>query len=362
MTDREIWFWINNIEGIGNIKIRRMLEFFESPRHIYNAGEDELIQVQGLNLNDISKITDFSIKDNARRKYEQCMKKGINCVFPFEEEYPERLKELYDKPFILYYRGKIPDQSTPAVSIIGSRKCSEYGRFIAGELGRILGEAGVNIISGLALGIDSEAHKGCVLAGGRTYGVLAGSVERCYPASNYNLYMDILENGGIISEFPPGTPTVPGLFPVRNRIVSGLADMVIVVEAGTKSGSLITVAHALEQNRTVYAVPGRIGDKFSEGCNRLIEEGAGIITSFDTIIHELGLTVSNVKKYEKKDNGLAREEKMLYSLLLDFIPKSLDSIIEKSNMPFNAVLVGLMGLELKGYIKEISKNFYVRIR
>lgn len=362
MTDREIWFWINNIEGIGNIKIRRIMEFFESPEHIYNAEEGELIHVQGLNLNDIANITDSSVKEKARRKYEQCIQMGINCVFPFEEEYPERLKELYDKPFILYYKGKIPDDSAPSVSIIGSRRCSEYGRYIAGELGRILGEAGASIISGLALGIDSEAHKGCVLAGGRTYGVLAGSVEKCYPASNYNLYMDILKNGGIISEFPPGTPTVPGLFPVRNRIVSGLADLVIVVEAGVKSGSLITVAHALEQNRTVYAVPGRIGDKFSEGCNRLIEEGAGIVTSFDTIIRELGLLVSNVKKCEKTDNGLAREEKMLYSLLLDFIPKSLDSIMEKSGMTFNAVLMGLMGLELKGYIKEISKNFYVRIR
>ncbi len=361
MTDRETWFWLNNIEGIGNIKIRRLLEFFENPQHIYNAKEGELLQVQGIGSVEAAKITDSSTKESTRRRYEHYIQNGINCVFPFEKEYPAKLKELYDKPFILYYKGRIPDEA-PSVAVIGSRKCSEYGRYIAREFGRILGSAGVNVISGLAGGIDSEAHRGCMLAGGSTYGILACGVDKCYPMYNYNLYMDMQHNGGVISEFPMETPTVPGLFPVRNRIVSGLADIVVVVEAGIKSGSLITVAHALEQNRTVYAVPGRIGDKFSEGCNRLIEEGAGIITSFDTILNELGIMVSDVKNCEKNDNGLAREEKMLYSLLLDFVPKSLDSITAQSDMPYNAVLTGLIGLELKGYIKEISKNFYIRIR
>lgn len=362
MTDREAWFWINNIEGIGNIKIRKLLEYFKTPRELYNAGEAAVAELSFVNRTDILRLCDSEIKESVHKKYNLYMEKGINFVFPFEEEYPKRLKELYDKPFILYYRGRLPEYNAPSAAIIGSRKCTEYGRYVSRELGGILGGCGVSVISGLALGIDSEAHRGCVYAGGRTYGVLAGSVQKCYPPSNYNLYMDIQKNGGVLSEFPPDTPTVPGLFPLRNRIVSGLADIVIVVEAGVRSGSLITVSHALEQNRSVYAVPGRIGDSFSEGCNRLIAEGAGIITSFDTILEELDIAASKVKNCEKNNNGLAREEKMLYSLLLDFVPKSLDTLTECTKLASGAVLTGLMGLELKGYIKEISKNFYVRIR
>ena len=362
MTDREAWFWINNIEGIGNIKIRQLLEYFGTPMEMYNASEKDFSEIPGVNDVDVARICDLINKENIHRKYNKFMEKEIKYVFPFEEEYPKRLKELYDKPFILYCKGRIPEDNIPSVAIIGSRKCTEYGRYVSSEFGRILGGYGVSVISGLALGIDSEAHRGCVLAGGRTYAVLAGSAEQCYPQSNYNLYNDILRDGGVISEFPPGTPTLPGLFPIRNRIVSGLADIVIVVEAGAKSGSLITVSHALEQNKTVYAVPGRIGDKFSEGCNRLIGEGAGVITSFDTILEELGIVVSNVKNCEKSNIGLAREEKMLYSLLLDFVPKSLDTLTELTGMSSRGVLKGLMGLELKGYIREISQNFYVRIR
>lgn len=362
MTDREMWFWINNIEGIGNIKIRKLLEYFGTPKEIYNASEATLSEIPCISTIDTIRLCDSKIKENTHRKYNEYIEKEVKFVFPFEEEYPKRLKELYDKPFILYYRGRMPKEEVSSVAIIGSRKCTEYGRYISRELGRVLGECGVNIISGLAFGIDSEAHRGCVLAGGSTYGVLAGSVDKCYPVSNYNLYMDIQKNGGVLSEFPPGTRTVPGMFPVRNRIVSGLSDVVVVVEAGIRSGSLITVTHALEQNRTVYAVPGRVGDKLSEGCNRLISEGAGIFVSFDTILEELGITISNVKKCEKNNNGLAREEKMLYSLLLDFVPKSLDTLMECTKLNSGSVLTGLMGLELKGYIKEISKNFYVRIK
>lgn len=361
MEERRLWFWLNNIEGIGNIKIRRLLEIYDNPVNIYNADREELERIPGITKKDAWNITNEEIKNVTNKNYILYEKNGIKFTFPWEEEYPFRLKELYDKPQILYYIGRIPDEKAPAVAMVGSRNCSEYGRMMARELSFELAKCGVNIISGLALGIDSEAHMGALMAGGNTYGVLAGGVDKCYPFSNYNLYMDILKKGGVLSEYPPGTRTVPGMFPLRNRIVSGLSDMVVVVEAGNKSGSLITVNHALEQNRIVYALPGRICDKMSEGCNRLIGEGAGIITSVECLLRELGIQYVKEEKTENKNLLLATEEKMLYSLLLDFVPRSLDTILEETKLSVSVVLNNLLRLELKGLIKEISKNFYVRI-
>ena len=362
MDKREYWFWLNNIEGIGNTKIRRLLECYEDAENIYKTNENELTKIPGISEKDAFNIFNEENKKIIKSRYDKYNKDKVSFIFPWEEDYPYRLKELYDKPQILYYIGRIPNKNTKSVAIIGARNCSEYGRKMAKEISFELASRGVDIISGLARGIDGEAHEGAIMAGGTTYAVLAGGVNKCYPSSNYNLYVDIIRHGGVFSEYPPGTNTVPGMFPLRNRIVSGLADMVIVVEAGAKSGSLITVNHALEQNKIVYAVPGRIGDKMSAGCNQLIAEGAGIITTIEALLEELGIEYVRKEKEEKNNLGLAREEKMLYSLLLDFLPRSLDSIIEETKAPVSVVLTNLLGLELKGYIKEISKNFYVRIR
>jgi len=229
------------------------------------------------------------------------------------------------------------------------------------ELGRVLATAGAQVISGLALGIDVAAHQGAVLAGGTTFAVLAGGVDLCYPKQNFNTYVDIMRNGGVISEFPDNTLTRPGMFPLRNRIISGLCDAVIIVEAGMKSGSLITAAQALEQNRQVYAVPGRIGDVNSEGCNHLIWQGAQIVCSYDDLLAELDLDISDSMKTNEKNILLASDEKMLYSQLLDFSPKSLETLIKETGMSQMQVFQALLTLELKGLIKEISKNFYIRI-
>ncbi|MGN0373881.1 MAG: DNA-processing protein DprA, partial [Butyrivibrio sp.] len=213
LTERKLWFWINNIEGIGNIKIRKLLEIFQTPRAVWEADRDKLMSISVINEKDADNIYDRDKRKHILERYYILEDKGIGFVFPWEKEYPGRLKELYDKPYILYYKGELPSDKLLSVGVVGARKCSEYGRYVAGELGRTLGMAGVNVISGLAYGIDSEAHRGTLMGGGRTYGVLAGGVDKCYPAGNFNLYMDILEQGGIISEFPPGTATVPGMFP-----------------------------------------------------------------------------------------------------------------------------------------------------
>lgn len=358
MTDRKYWYWINNIEGIGNAKLRYLFETFDNPYEIFCAQEKTLQTFGRLTQDDIVNILSDKIRYRNFRQYDELIKTDIKCVFPDEKEYPDKLLHLYDKPFVLYYKGKLPDANRKTVAVVGSRKCSFYGQSVAEEIGRILAQNGVNVVSGLALGTDCYAHKGAVMAGGNTYGVMAGGPEKCYPAQNYNLYMDILKNGGVMSEYRPNTKTVPGMFPIRNRIISGLSDAVIVVEAGRKSGSLITANYALEQNRQILAVPGRIGENTSDGCNELISQGAEIITSYENMLDILGIKLHNVGI--NNNLVLATNEKMLYSLLLDFTPKSLQTVTSESGLDESSVFTGLLELELKGLIREVSKNFYIR--
>lgn len=359
---RKYWYWINNIEGIGNIKIRKLLEYAGEPSRVCDMNRSEFASIPSLTPKDIENLLSKELRKIIFEKYEKDIETGVKFVFPYEEHYPEKLNEIYDKPYILYYKGKLPDSKRKHIAIVGSRNCSEYGRYVAKELARVISHAGAEVISGLAYGIDSEAHRGAVLSGGVTYAVLAGGVEKCYPPDNYNLYMDIINTGGIISEYPGNSVTRPGMFPLRNRIISGISDAVIVVEAGHKSGSLITAMQALEQNRDVYAVPGRIGDSTGAGCNELIAEGAMVVTDFENILYSLGLKDVNYKKNIKNNIALASDEKMLYSLLLDFTPRSLEYLIKESKLKSEQVIRCLIGLEIKGVIKEISKNYYTRVQ
>ncbi len=359
---REYWFWINNIEGIGISKTRNLLNVFKSPYRIFHATQKELEKVKGLTNKDIACILNEGNKEKQIKRYSRYILNHKKMVFPIDENYPTKLQEIFDKPNILYYKGILPLEDQLSVAIVGSRQCTPYGCSMARELSRQLSHYNVNIISGLALGIDSEAHRGAVMAGGRTFGILAGGVDRCYPACNFNLYMEIQKNGGIISEYPSEVRTVPGMFPLRNRIISGLSDVVIVVEAGKKSGSLITASYALEHNRRVLAIPGRLGDPASQGCNELIAQGAEVIYSLDALIDELGLATKQSESNMNNNVELASDEKMLYSLLLDFTSKSLESLMMLTNMNCGRIMTALIQLETKGLIRETSKNFYVRVR
>ena len=360
--DRGKWFWLNNIEGIGIAKIRELLNNFQDAENIYDLTKEDLWGHMYLSEQDKENLLSEAIKDKAAQKFEKLLASNVKCIFPFDAEYPGRLLELYDKPNILYYVGRIPPADRRSVAIVGSRNCSYYGESIARELAGLLAKHGVNVISGLAKGIDRSAHEGTVFMGGYTGAVLAGGPDKCYPKQNYNLYMDILQSGGgIMSEYGPGEATLPGMFPIRNRIISGLCEAVIVVEAGHKSGSLITANYALEQNRRILAVPGRIGDAGCEGSNELIAQGAETITSYEQFLELMELTETESGKKVSTNLTLANNEKVLYSLLLDFAPKSLETLSEESELPYSDVFEGLIGLEVRGLIKEIGKNFYVRI-
>ena len=255
-------------------------------------------------------------------------------------------------------------------AVIGARRCTPYGEKYAVEFARALAEMGVEIISGMARGIDGMGHRGALLGGGKTYAVLGCGVDVCYPKEHIGLYTDILEQGGgILSEQPPGTPPLAHHFPARNRIISGLSDAVLVMEAGRKSGSLITVDMALEQGRDVYALPGPVNSSLSDGCNRLIRQGAGILLSPEDLAEEWGLDGNALrpagtapgKKAGKNEKELETEEKLVYSCL-GLYPKGVDQVAAETKLDIKSVMELLVTLELEGYIREISKNQYIIAR
>lgn len=274
-------------------------------------------------------------------------------------EYPERMKELPGMPKGLYVKGCLPQNEIPTAAIVGARGCSSYGRNMAQEFARILSNAGVQIISGLALGIDGEAHAGAMKGRTPTFAILACDVDMCYPRSHRGIYQHILDHGGgIIGEQPPGMAPLPQYFPARNRIISALADLVLVVEARTRSGALITVDFALEQGKNVYAVPGRVGDALSEGCNLMIAQGAGIAISPEVLLDELH--ISQVREHQDRLKlHLSREACCVYQYL-DSTPVSLEDLIRQVSYPPQTIMGALLELQMEGVAIEVSKSHYIR--
>ena len=292
---------------------------------------------------------------------EEKTEERIRQISSKSAEYPQKLNNYPKMPEILFAKGNLPDAKKPTAAIVGARACSPYGRIQAFRYAKILSSAGVQIISGMAYGIDAEAHKGALEGGTPTYAVLAGGVDICYPSGNRPLYDRILrENGGILSEQPPGMRARNYFFPARNRIISGLADLVLIVEAREKSGSLITAQWALDQGKIVYAVPGAVNEALSMGCHKLIYDGAGIAYSPEILLRELGLNCENkVKSPEKNDLGLASDLKLVYSCL-DLRPKSTDFLIQKTGLPPRQVGSLLLELKLSGLIREIGRHYYIK--
>lgn len=280
-------------------------------------------------------------------------------------KYPNRLKMLSDMPQKLYLRGNMVIDELPSIAIVGARDCSAYGRNMAYEYAKFLAASGIQIVSGLARGIDSASHAGALAAGGKTYAVLGCGVNICYPSSGKKLYEDMQQHGGIISEYEDGTPPLGFHFPLRNRLISGLADGVIVIEAKEKSGSLITADLALEQGKTIFALPGRVGDLLSEGCNRLIYQGAVPAWKPEVILEEMGWEqrirqIGGEKEEQKEKIHLASPENLVYSCL-DLTPKSLTVLQEMTGMTVSGLLCSLNSLEENGMCREIWKNHYITV-
>ena len=295
-----------------------------------------------------------------KRALEELKRAEIAFYSCAAREFPTLLKKMPDSPLGLFVRGSLPREGELTVAVVGARRCSSYGRMTAQSFGGILAQRGVGIISGMAAGVDGYAHRGALERGGVTYAVLGCGVDICYPGQNRDLYSAIPERGGLISEYPPGTPPLPRLFPLRNRLISGLSRAVLVVEARERSGSLITADLALDQGRDVFAVPGRIGDALSEGCNRLISQGAGIALSPEKFLEELGVEGAGKSPGEEKNKKSLESSEFLVYSCLGLQAQHIEEICRKTRLPLLQVMKILVSLEIKGCVCEVQKNYYSR--
>ncbi len=295
-------------------------------------------------------------------KKKEGMELPIRRLLKDDPEYPKKLLYYEEMPEKLYVKGKLPDPERPSVAIVGARAASPYGRIQAFRYAKRLSEEGVQIISGMAYGIDAEAHLGALEGKGGTWAVLGNGVDICYPSGNRVLYQRILRNGyGILSEQPPGIQARNYFFPARNRIISGLADLVLIVEAREKSGSLITAQWALDQGKPVFAIPGPVTEELSMGCHKLIYDGAGIAYTPEILLRELGIDCEKIVKVGTKNKlGLATDLKLVYSCL-DLQPKSMEFLIQKTGLPPEKVGSILLELKISGLAREIGRHYYVKV-
>ncbi len=364
--NRQYAYWLSSLPGIGNKTIRRLLEICGGTAEgVYQANEKQWKKV--LRSRQLEAMKQITKEWNLEKEYEKLTRNGIVFYSMEDMEYPKRLRHIPDAPYSIFLKGRMPMEDCLSVAIIGARDCSEYGSFVAAELGKRLGEQGIQIISGMARGIDGISQEAALAVGGMSYGVLGCGVDICYPASNRKLYEKLITEGGVLSTYLPGTKPSARLFPPRNRIVSGLADVIIVIEARRKSGTLITVDMALEQGKDVYVVPGRITDRLSDGCNSLIRQGAGIILSPEDFLEE----IVAMKKWQRrsgeqksmnvKERRVASELQEIYNTL-DFYPLSLEQIMTKLPDDYDHIKVNtaLLQLCIENVAQQLSPGFFCR--
>ncbi|MDF2590140.1 MAG: hypothetical protein K0S41_3981 [Anaerocolumna sp.] len=358
MMMKEYWYWLCNIEKIGLKKIGAILDFFISPEAAFHEKLSLLDQIPILTESD--KYTIGKSKDMKRiqENYAKLLSKGIYFVTIEDDNYPSKLKNIYNPPFALYYKGELPKESVPTIAIIGARNCSVYGREMAEYFAKELARAGIQIVSGLARGIDGFAHTGALEVGGYTCGVLGCGADICYPKENFSLYLKMQENGCILSEYNVGTPPKAYNFPMRNRIISGISDGIFIIEAKEKSGSLITVDMGLDQGKNIYSLPGRVNDLLSLGCNNLIKLGAKLVTEPKDILEDFNLNYeNNANEVKKIDKLLETKEKIVYANL-SLLPKHMNEIAGETKLSIIELTEILLNLELKNYIKQTRKNYY----
>jgi DNA processing protein len=344
------------------MKAHMLIKRCMDARKIFRARREELRGITKLTEANIASIASAQREDLPEQYARELEAKDIEFVSFFNPRYPALLKEIFLPPLGIYIRGELPADDV-CFSIIGSRRCSEYGLTAAYKISCGLARNGVVIVSGLARGIDSMAHKGAIEGGGKTIAVLGCGVDVCYPPENRALMEKIINgNGCVISEYPPGVSPMPGHFPVRNRVISGLSQGTLVVEAADKSGTIITADHALEQGRTVFAVPGNITSKLSDGTNALIKQGATPVTCYEDVLYELGIDETEDNPVNSTENAasLFEEERIVYNYVGQE-SVTMEYLLNKLNSDPPALNYILTLLELKGLIKRLPGQRYIRI-
>lgn len=378
LNEKDYAYWLFNVEGVGNASADKLLCSGLSCKDVYQMSSNELAKLLSRKKAESIEKSRYSWDFEAEKK--KLEEKGVRFVSRIDPEFPEKLKNIPGAPFAIYVKGALPDPAIPCVSIVGARMCSEYGRYMARQFGRGLALAGVQVISGMARGIDGIAQGAAIEAGGKSFGIMGCGVDICYPPENKVIYDALLRNGGAISEYPPGMEPQARFFPMRNRIISALSDVLLVVEARQKSGTSITVDTALEQGREVLAVPGRVTDRLSDGCNYLISQGAGVAISVEDVLDRLwsikgeakpALSTEPVLKNQEKDTDdemevnkeLTLEEKILE--IVDIIPVSTSYIAEElfkkgESLSMPALMTTLMDMTCCGKIAQ-NGAYYRRI-
>jgi DNA processing protein len=355
------------IEGVGPRIRQDLLERFGTAEAIFDASPDQVRDVRGVGPKLLSRLTLARSQTDPIRELQLCKDAGVKLILQSDPNYPRLLSELPDPPYILYCRGEIVSQDGVAVAMVGTRHPTRYGVQTAKKLAGALARIGVTIVSGLARGIDAAAHQGALEAGGRTIAVLGSGVLNLYPPEHDQLAKEVIDNGLLLSEMPPEFPPIPGAFPQRNRIISGLSLGTIVVEAARRSGALITARLATEQNRELFAVPGRIDCPMAAGPNRLIRDGAKLVESIDDILEELGPLVQGVTATQDKQTTIRNPAELslneIEQAVLSLVatePTPIDRVIAESKMPAPRVLSTINVLARKRLIERLSGATIIR--
>jgi len=355
------WIGLKAVPGIGNVLFRRLLERFDSPEAALSASRPSLSSVRGITASIIDQINAGAWQRFAEEECRRLETSGARLVRFTSDDYPKVLFQIPDPPPFIYVKGVLLPGDV-SVAVVGSRRATSYGVMTTGKLSGELASRGVCVVSGLARGVDTAAHKGALQVGGRTIGVLGCGIDKIYPPENRSLFEEMAQKGCLISEYPLGTMPLAENFPRRNRIISGLSCGVLVIEAAEKSGSLITAQYALEHGRDVFAVPGNISFATSRGCNRLIKQGAKLVDCVEDILEELPgreRLISDAPLFQSTPRSFALlpKEAAIYELLIRS-PLHIDDIISQTELTAGEVSSMLLHLELKGAVVPLPGTHY----
>ena len=351
------WIWLSSVPGMNAVAFDRLINAFGSPQAVWTEKRSSLERfLPAALLNALLKVRS---REWAETLFESLEKHHVTCITRTDEGYPSLLLEIYDPPPTLFVRGNCEFSSERNLAVVGTRRPTRDGRRAARELSRAIATQNVTIVSGLAMGIDAEAHRGALEAGGRTVAVLPCGTDNIVPRENADLAMEILENGGsLITEFPPGTRVYPSSYPIRNRIISGLCPASLIVEGGFKSGAMVTANLALEQSREVFAVPGSIYSETSHGPNSLIAAGAPLVENEWSILEPMGwASQSTTPKAAAPVISLSEEEELIVSPLRNEF-MNIEELSEYTKIPYERLNFLLTMLELKGIIIKVTGNGY----
>ena len=370
MTSREAYIALNMIDGVGPIRVRALLDRFHEPQGILAASKSELMQVEGVGEEVARSVASWHERLDIDAELQRIEKAGVHVVTRDDVEYPKNLREIYDPPVVLYVKGTLSERDALAMAIVGSRRTTLYGQEMARKLAFQLARVGVTVVSGLARGIDTAAHRGALQAKGRTVAVIGCGIDIVYPAENKKLVDEIIEKGGaVVTEFPFGVKPDRQNFPMRNRIISGWSLGTVVVEANLKSGALITAGQAAEQGRQVFAVPGRADSILSKGTNKLIKDGAKLTEDVEDILGEFEYLLPKRAAGQMEavpDGGGTKpalrlsetEEKVMAQLGQE--ETAIDDIIRASGLTTACVSATLLSLEMKRLVRQLPGKQYVR--